>query len=112
MEVAGFDVQFVSHVCFLITSPRGATVLTDPLFAESFTWQGETERYLSRPDIAPDDIGRCDAIFVSHVHGDHFDPDAIEIIVGNTGAEVWAPSDVLEALRLLLKALHELGVGG
>lgn len=99
MKIANFDVRYVSHVCFILTSPQGAVILTDPLFAEGFEWKGRIERYISRPDIAAGDIRRCDGVFVSHIHGDHFDPDAIETIVRNTGAQVWAPPDVADALR-------------
>ena len=98
MRIGDFDAQYVSHVCFILTSPQGAVLVTDPLFAEGFTWKGCTERYLSRPDIAPEDIRCCDAVFVSHIHGDHYDPDAVETIVRNTGARVWAPADVVDDL--------------
>ena len=98
MRIGDLEVQYVSHVCFIFTSPKGNVVVTDPFFAEGFEWKGRVERYLSRPEISPGDVRRCDAVFVSHIHGDHFDPDAVETIVGNTGAEVWAPGDVIEAL--------------
>ena len=99
LKIDGFDVRYVSHVCFLFTSPSGVVVVTDPFFAEGFTWQGHFEQYLSRPAIAAGDIPRCDAVFVSHIHGDHFDPDAVAAIVSRTGAKVWTPPDVVEALR-------------
>jgi len=74
-------------------------VATDPFFADHFEWKGHVERYLTRPAIRPEDISSCSAVFVSHIHGDHFDPEAIEAIVGTTAAEVWAPPDVADVLR-------------
>ncbi len=98
MIISGFNVQFVSHVCFRLTSPGGAAVVTDPFFAAGFPWQNHWESCLSRPAFGPEAIRRCDAVFVSHIHGDHFDPDAIGAIVRNSGAAVWAPPDVIESL--------------
>jgi len=98
MDIAGFDAGYVGHVCFILTSPGGIAIITDPLWAEGFVWKGRTERYLSPPDIAAEDIRKCDAVFVSHIHGDHFDPDAIRVIVANTGAKILAPADVTDAL--------------
>jgi len=98
MKIAGLDAQYVSHVCFVMASTGGAVLVTDPFFAEAFTWKNRVEHCLSRPDITPEDIRRCDAVFVSHIHGDHFDPDAVCAIVANSGAAVWAPHDVCEAL--------------
>ena len=83
MKIAHFQVEYLSHVCFTFTSPAGAVVVTDPFFAEGFEWQGHFERYLTPPDVAPEEISPCDVVFVSHIHGDHFDPDAVERIVGN-----------------------------
>jgi len=98
LRIGAFDVRYVSHVCFLFTSPGGNVVLTDPLFAEGFEWKGKVEKYLSPPEIAVGDITRCDAVFVSHIHGDHYDPDTIKTLVNNTAATVWAPPDVTEDL--------------
>lgn len=99
MKIRDFEIRYVSHVCFILASPGGGVIVTDPLFAKGFSWKQHVERYLSRPDISAQDIKRCDAVFVSHIHGDHFDPDAVETIMKNTGAVVWAPADTIDALR-------------
>ena len=100
MKIAGLDVLYLSHVCFAFRLPTGETILTDPLFADGFSAKRHFERYLSPPSIPVESIRECTAIFVSHIHGDHFDPQAIATIVGNTGAEVWAPPEVIDALRV------------
>lgn len=99
MRIANFKVQYLGHVCFLFTSPGGAVVITDPFFAREFVWQGHTEHYLTPPLVAAGSIRRCDAVFVSHIHGDHFDPVAVETIVRNTGAKVWAAPEITEILH-------------
>lgn len=73
-------------------------VLTDPYFSGGFEWQGVHEQHLQRPDVRPESIQECDVVFVSHVHGDHFDADAIETVVHNTGARVFGPIEALEKL--------------
>ncbi len=98
MQLEGIRIGFVSHTTFLIGAPDGTTILTDPYFCGSFEWQGNTERHFQRPDIRPESISRCDAIFVSHIHGDHCDAAAIEVIVQHTSARVLAPPDVIDHL--------------
>jgi L-ascorbate metabolism protein UlaG (beta-lactamase superfamily) len=93
------DVDFLAHVCFRFKSPDGHILLTDPMYADSFPWEGHVERYLSPPDVPVEDIERCDAIFISHAHGDHCDPKAVLAIQNGTGAKVVAPADVLELLQ-------------
>jgi len=98
MKVGNLDITYLSHVCFLFVSPGGTRVLTDVMYADGFEWKGHTERYLSPPDVPLDAIRACDVIFVSHIHGDHYDPDAIIAIHERTGADFLAPADVLEDL--------------
>jgi L-ascorbate metabolism protein UlaG (beta-lactamase superfamily) len=100
MKIGELTVSYLSHVSFLFRSPQGVDILTDPLFAEGFIWQGHMEHYLSPPGISIEDIASCDAIFVSHIHGDHCDGEAISSIHGRTKARILAPDDVLESLRL------------
>ncbi len=99
MKIGEFSVGHLSHVSFLFRSPQGTIVLTDPLFAKGFMWKGHYEFYLSPPLIALEEITRCDAIFVSHIHGDHYDPPAIQYIHERTKARILAPEDVLGSLR-------------
>jgi len=61
MQIGEFTVSYLSHVSFLFASPQGTTILTDPLFAKMFMWQGHIEFYLSPPDISPKDIKRYPA---------------------------------------------------
>ncbi len=101
MKIGNFDIDYISHVSFLFQSQKGTVILTDVLFAEGFEWAGHFERYLSPPDISLQDIKKCDAIFVSHIHGDHYDPDAIKDIHERTKCVILAPDDVLESLNSL-----------
>jgi len=98
VRIGEVEVRYLSHVSFLFTSPGGKTVLTDPLFADGFPWEGARERYLSPPEVDVTDITACDTVFVSHVHGDHCDVDALSAIQKNTGAPILAPAEVLEAI--------------
>lgn len=102
MRIGGFRLQFIGHACFLITTPGGASVVTDPLFSTSYTEGKHGEKvvaYLTPPKVAAADIRRCDAVFSSHIHGDHFDPPAIRTITGLTGAQVWAAPEMTDLLR-------------
>ena len=98
MKIGNLDVHYVSHVCFILRSPEGATLITDPFFGDGFAWQGGYERYLSPPEFPATDITACDAVFVSHIHGDHFDPDAVVAIRKQTGCRVLASPDVIDVL--------------
>jgi L-ascorbate metabolism protein UlaG (beta-lactamase superfamily) len=98
MQIGDFNVGYLSHVSFLFRSSGGTTILTDPLFMKSFMWNGHIESYLSPPDISPEDITHCNAIFISHIHGDHCDHNAVRNIHERTKARILAPDDVLESL--------------
>jgi len=94
------DIQahLLAHVAFLFRSRAGTVLLTDPLFAGAFEWQGHIEQYLSPPAFPPEAITKCDLLFVSHAHGDHYDPDAIARIRRTTGCRVLAPPEVVDDL--------------
>jgi len=96
LQIGELRIAFLSHTTFLFGLPDGTVLLTDPYFCGEFEWEGHTERHMQRPDVRPDAIARCSAIFVSHIHGDHCDPAAIRLIASRTGARVLAPHDVLE----------------
>jgi len=72
--------------------------LTDPFFAGGFEWEGHYETHLTRPAVPVDAIRRCDAVFITHLHGDHCDPAAVRTVWSRTGAPVIAPAEVLERL--------------
>lgn len=113
MHIGDIRIGFVCHTTFLFGAPDGTTILTDPYFRGAFEWQGKTERHLQQSDIRPDSIARCDAILVSHIHGDHCDFDAVELIAKGTCARVLAPAEVLAQLTSrglpdnLLVPLHD-----
>ncbi|HUT33510.1 MAG TPA: MBL fold metallo-hydrolase [Planctomycetota bacterium] len=94
------DIQahFLAHVAFLFRSRAGTVLLTDPMFAGAFEWQGHIEQYLSPPAFPPEAIAKCDLLFVSHIHGDHYDPDAIARIRRTTGCRVLGPPEVVDDL--------------
>ncbi len=98
MQIGCMAVDYLGHVCFRFRSPAGRVLVTDPFFAEGFEWGGHFERHLPPPKVRPADITKCAAIFVSHIHGDHFDPEAIRIVHDLTGARVIGPADVLDEL--------------
>lgn len=98
IHIGEVRVGFVSHTTFLFGAPDGTVLLTDPYFGGVFAWQGRPERHLQQPDVQPDSIRKCSAIFVSHIHGDHCDLNAIEVIAKRTSARVLAPWEVLEQL--------------
>lgn len=99
MNIGDFIVDYISHVSFLFRSPQGTIMLTDPLFADGFTWNGHFEAYLSPPDISIEEITQCDAIFITHIHGDHCDHEAIKKINERTQARIFAADEILESLQ-------------
>jgi L-ascorbate metabolism protein UlaG (beta-lactamase superfamily) len=116
MNIGSLRCIFIGHSTFLFRSAGGQTVLVDPFFADGFQLGDHYERYLSPPAVSPGDIRRCDCIFVSHIHGDHYDPDAIEIIMKNTSARLYAPAEVIDdftsrgATSSRLECIEENGV--
>lgn len=99
MKIGCFDVTYLSHVCFRFRTPAGRVLVTDPFFGAGFTWQGHEEKYLTPPDMPASAIKRCDVIFISHIHGDHCDADAVRTIHAQTGAKVLSAPEILEDLR-------------
>ena len=114
IKIGGIEIAFISHTSFLFRTHESRIVLTDPYFSGGFVRQGRYEQHFQRPDIRAQSISRCDVVFVSHNHGDHFDPEGIGIIVGNTGARVFGPHEVLDSLAvsgLPRDLLHEATEG-
>lgn len=99
MKIGEIEFLYLAHASFLFRTPQGKTLLTDPFFAGGFEWHGRWEKHLSPPELGVRDVRECDVIFVSHSHGDHFDPDAILSIQERTEARVLAAGEILEVLR-------------
>ena len=99
MRIGEFTVDYLSHVSFMFLSQQGIAILTDPLYKDGFPLHGHFESFLGPPDVPVEEIARCDAIFVTHIHGDHCDHEAIKTIHERTGARILAPDDVLDSLR-------------
>ena len=99
MQIGEFAVDNLSHVSFLFRSPEGTAILTDPFFAKSFIWKDKVESYLSPPSTPLEEIRLCDAIFISHIHGDHCNHEAIKSIHDRTRARILAADEILESLQ-------------
>ena len=97
MKIKDIKITFIGHTTFYLQMPGGFTVLTDPFFSEGFGW-GKWEKRLSLPAVKPGDIKKCDAVFISHPHGDHYDPAPLQVILKNTKAKVYAPPEITEEL--------------
>lgn len=70
---AGSIVQ-VGHSTHLV-AVAGARMLTDPWFGDpAFGAMSHT----SGPAVTPEQIGRLDALLISHDHADHLDPRAVD----------------------------------
>ena len=96
MKIGRFSVVYLSHVCFILQSPGGIRILTDPFFASGFSWRGHWESCESPPSCRVSDLPACHAVFVSHIHGDHYDPGVVERLLRRGATEFWAPPEVTE----------------
>lgn len=85
----------ISHCTFAV-SDGSALLLIDPFFSGKFHWQGKTERHLARPRLQLSAIRHCDAILLSHEHGDHYDLATLRALLKQTAAIVYAPHVVME----------------
>jgi L-ascorbate metabolism protein UlaG (beta-lactamase superfamily) len=94
------QMEWLGHMFFRFTSPRGLVVLTSP--------------YLANPDspITLDEVGRVDIILVPNAHGDDMG-QAVEI-AAQTGARIIAPEPMggwLLAQGLTTERIIATGVG-
>lgn len=79
----------------------GTTLLFDPLFRNDY------EYYVLVPDSIRDAMfagskpfASITAIFVSHQHGDHFDPaDMLRLLRNHASARLYAPGQVIDAMK-------------
>lgn len=98
MRIGLFEIKYLAHVCFIFRSQAGKTIITDPFFGDGFEHEGHYEKYLSPPHIKASEIKKCDALFISHIHSDHYDPAAVLEIQKNTKASIIAPQEVITDL--------------
>ncbi len=97
---------------YMVKTPGGTTVAIDPYLSDS---RSDGGRHIRRfpPPIAPDDL-RCDAIFCTHDHPDHADPETLLPALRNCDAPViGSPSvcDHLVALGVASARLQPFSVG-
>jgi L-ascorbate metabolism protein UlaG (beta-lactamase superfamily) len=85
----------IAHCTFAV-SDGDKLLLIDPFFTGRFYWAGNTERHLDRPSLKLSAIRHCDAVLVSHEHGDHYDPDALRTLLKQTKAIIYAPRIVID----------------
>lgn len=94
----GFVVQWLGHAQFLIVTPSGERLLTDPVFNE-FDWpinwlhamlNGDYRE--SYPELDPSETENLDGVLYSHIHYDHFNKADIERL-GN-GMAYYVPINV------------------
>jgi L-ascorbate metabolism protein UlaG (beta-lactamase superfamily) len=94
-----FHYQLLGHCSFAVSDGK-SLVLIDPFFSGRFTWLGKVERHLDPPSLPLASIRHCDAILISHEHGDHYDPATLGALLRQTPALIHAPRQVIrDAVR-------------
>ncbi|MBI4284115.1 MAG: MBL fold metallo-hydrolase [Chloroflexi bacterium] len=88
------SIWYLNHASILVASP-GTTLIIDPFFSRRFLCNGRWEVQVSRPHVRLDEIRRCDAVFITHLHGDHFDIEAVTTLVRRRGAILFGGADVV-----------------
>ncbi|MFH1056236.1 MAG: metal-dependent hydrolase [Candidatus Micrarchaeota archaeon] len=92
-------VRWLGHSGF-IAEMGGRIMLFDP-------WLDPRPRQVNRsvaPAVSPQEITKCDLIFVTHEHFDHCDPYSIGVIQSRTLAQVVAPEETLALLDVPARA--------
>ena len=87
------NVRYLGHSSFIVEY-AGRTVLFDP-------WLDPHPLRMERivpPALTPQDIVKCDLIFITHEHFDHCDPYSVGVIQSRTLAQVVAPEETLALL--------------
>ena len=93
--------EFIANACGVFTGKDGTRILCDP-WIENGVFEGSWYHY---PPLttAPEDLHHVDAIYLSHIHPDHFDERFFEF-------EKNTPIIVLDdRFNFLPKKLNELG---
>jgi UDP-MurNAc hydroxylase len=72
MELAMFKVTLISAACLIIET-ENTRILTDPWFTDGI-YEGAWYKF-PLVENPLEIIGNVDAIYISHLHPDHFDPD-------------------------------------
>jgi L-ascorbate metabolism protein UlaG (beta-lactamase superfamily) len=80
----------------------GARLITDPLLRPRVA-------HLLREAAEPGDLGRLDAILISHAHHDHLDKASLRRL--DPGAQVVAPRAAARMLRSTGRTVHTLDAG-
>ena len=88
--------RYIGHSSFQVEYNDGTILYIDPYFSA----EGR-----DLPPALKDAHGikKCDLIFITHEHHDHFEPDAVVEIAERTWATVIGPSQVTEKLPLSQK---------
>lgn len=87
------QVKWLGHSSFLVEL-QGARILFDPWLDPK---PDRMERLIP-PAARPQDITKCDLIFITHEHFDHCDPYSVGVIQSRTVAQVVAPQETLALL--------------
>ncbi|PLR97840.1 MBL fold metallo-hydrolase [Bacillus sp. T33-2] len=96
-----FSITWIGHATFLIQS-GGLNILTDPVWAK---WMG-TQRRLTEPGIAIEDLPDIDIVLISHSHYDHLDFATIKKLKGDITYYVPAGLEQLFARRGYAKVVE------
>jgi L-ascorbate metabolism protein UlaG (beta-lactamase superfamily) len=96
--------RYFGHSSFQLIYGDGTVAFIDPFFSP----EGR-----DNPSAVKDAhwVKKCDLIFVTHEHHDHFEPDTITEIAERTWATVVAPRQVLRELKIPEKFKVEVRVG-
>jgi L-ascorbate metabolism protein UlaG (beta-lactamase superfamily) len=97
----GSRVTYVGHGTVLIDLD-GVRLLTDPLLRSRVA-------HLRREAVVPGEIGRLDAILLSHAHHDHLDPASLRRL--DPEAPVVTPPAAERSLRRSGRTVHTLAAG-
>jgi L-ascorbate metabolism protein UlaG (beta-lactamase superfamily) len=92
---------WLGHATVLIEL-GGVRMITDPLLRARVV-------HLRREAAVPGDVGRLDAILLSHAHHDHLDPKSLRRI--DPDVPVVAPPAAVRSLRRSGRTVHTLAVG-
>ena len=93
---------FIANACGIFTGSEGAKVLCDPWLIDG-VFEGSWCHYPPL-SVSPQDLTEVDAIYLSHIHPDHFDERSLKFFDVNT------PILILKRERnFLLSRLNSLG---